>query len=57
MITLQKLLSELKADSLNEIVAAGYGTPPPSGGTGSSKKSHKSSKTHKAKKPKHPKCW
>lgn len=43
MITLEKLLTELKSESLNEIVAAGCG------GNG---KSHKTAKTHKSKKVK-----
>jgi hypothetical protein len=58
MITLQRLISELKAESLNEIVA-GYGsTPPPvTGGTDSSKSHKKRGKSsHKVKRVKAPKC-
>jgi hypothetical protein len=58
MITLQRLLSELKAESLNEIVA-GYGSTPPPVCNGSDKSSKSGKKrrksSHKVKKCKPPK--
>lgn len=48
MITLQRLVSELKADSLNEIIAGGGYTPKPCKGSSSSSSS--SSRKKKKKK-------